>query len=135
MLEVFSTDVTVASGGIIPLNSVIIDKGCSAKLIGAGSIEFNKCGVYLVTVNANSISQDATGEVSIQLSKNGTLYAIPSSETVVNATATHALALSALVQVPGNNSKCNACTVPTIVSVVNAGNAAVIDIDVVVTPV
>lgn len=133
MLEVFSSNVTVASGASIPLNNILLLKGCSAALSGANSITFNKCGIYLVTVNANATSADATGEVSIQLAKNGVLQAIPSSETVASTTAIHALSFTALVQVPGNSSKCDRCSVPTTITIENVGNAATIDLNVTVT--
>ena len=94
MLEVYSTDVTVAADTAIPFQNVSLKKGCTAELSGASSIELNKCGVYMVAVDASS--EDA---VTIQLYKDG--VAQPQAQsTGVNPTFT------SLVQVPDNNTCC-----------------------------
>ena len=94
MLEVYSTDVAVAANTAIPFQNVSLKKGCTAELSGTSSIELNKCGVYMVAVDAST--EDA---VTIQLYKNGVAQSQAQS-TGVNPTFT------SLVQVPDNNSCC-----------------------------
>ena len=71
MIQSYSTNLTVDANTAIPFNNVAIKKGCSAEMAGAAAIELNKAGIYMVSVDG-SITPAAAGEVSIQLSKNGT---------------------------------------------------------------
>lgn len=136
MIEVFSDSVTVATNAPIPLQSVSLVKGCAVKQQGTSTLIFNKAGVYEVNVDAVAISSVATtGSVSIQLAKNGVLQGVPSTESVDDVTSSHALSLNTLVQVPSDNCQCNCCSAPTVISVQNIGNAAILDINVVVTKV
>lgn len=136
MIEVITNDATVATGASVPLENVVLHKGCTVRTSGTSSILFNKCGVYKVDVSAVATSATATtGTVGIQVARNGVLQGIASAENVGDATSAHTLALSTLVQVPSNNSKCNCCAIPTSISIQNVGNAALLDIDVVVTKV
>ena len=48
MLQAYSSNIDVAANAVCPLNSAVIDKGCAETLAGAGTIELNRCGVYLV---------------------------------------------------------------------------------------
>lgn len=135
MIQLYSNGIAVASTVAIPLENVVIKKGCSTVNSGTRTIQLNKEGVYLVSVNATGVSTTATtGDITIQLMKNGVL--IPSaiaSETVANTTATHALGFSALVTVPQNNS-CKCSVMPTVISVMNEGVATTFNnINVVVT--
>ena len=106
MLEAYSTDITVAADAVVPFNNVTVEKGCTAILSAPGTINLNKCGVYLVSV-------DATAEASttIQLYKNG--IAQPQAQ----ATGT-AISFSTLVQVNENNSCCP-CDSATALQVIN----------------
>lgn len=136
MIEVISNDVTVASGAAVPLETVTLLKGCGVKVQGTSSLMFSKCGVYKIDVSAVATSEtETTGTVGIQITRNGSLQGIASVENVGDTTSAHALSLSHLVQVPSNDSKCNCCTAPTVVTIQNVGNAAILDLDVVVTKV
>ena len=94
MLEVYSTDIDVAANTAIPFQNVSLKKGCTAELSGTSTIELNKCGVYMVEVDASS--EDA---VTIQLYKNGV------AQSQAQSTGT-SLSFNTLVQVPDNNSCC-----------------------------
>ena len=94
MLEVYSTDIEVAADTAIPFQNVSLKKGCTAELSGTSTIELNKCGVYMVEVDASS--EDAA---TIQLYKNG--VAQPQAQSTGTSTA-----FNTLVQVPENNSCC-----------------------------
>lgn len=138
MIEVFSNGVSVASGVAIPLENVSILKGKTVINSGTRTIQFNKGGIYKVDVNATGVSTTATtGEITIQLMQNGVLSpAAISSETVANATASHALSFSTLVQVPNDNCNCCCKSMPTIITIMNQGVATTFsNINVVVTKV
>lgn len=136
MIEVISTDVTVPTGSNVPLQNVTILKGCTVEPQGTSTLMLNKSGIYKVEAFGTAISAtETTGNVAIQIAKNGVLQGIASSETVANATAEHTLAIADLVQVSDDNCKCNCRTVPTTVSIVNVGNAAILDLTVIVTKV
>ena len=100
MLEAYSTNVTVTANGAIPFNNVTIEKGCTARLSAPATIELNKCGVYMVAVDAS-----ATASNTIQLYKDGVaqMQAQSTGETVSFVT---------LVQVDKNNNCC-CCSSPT----------------------
>ena len=111
MLEAYSLNVTAAAGAAFQLNNVTIEKGCSAELNGIGTIELNKCGVYMVAVNGS-----AAAASTIQVAKDGIL------QPQAQATGTSP-AFVTLVQVPSNNSNC-CCSSPTIVQIVNPTDAS-----------
>ena len=94
MLEVYSTDIEVAADTAIPFQNVSLKKGCTAELSGTSTIELNKCGVYMVEVDASS--EDAA---TIQLYKNG--VAQPQAQSTGDSPS-----FTSLVQVPDNNSCC-----------------------------
>jgi hypothetical protein len=125
MLEAYSRNIDVAADAAIPFNNIVIRKGCTAILSAPASIQLNKAGVYMIAVDA-SIVPEATGDVSIQLSKNGILQ--PQAYSIEDGTAdeTTALSFTTLVQVQGNNT-CACNTSPTIVQVIN-GTAGTFDI-------
>ena len=111
MLQVYSLNVTAAAGATFPLTSVTLQKGCTAELVGAGSIQLNKCGIYMVAVDA-----DAAAASTIQLTKNGVLQ--PQAQSVGTSPT-----FTTLVQVPQSNTNC-CCTSPTTIQVVNPTAAA-----------
>ena len=66
-LETFSNNVTVPGLTPIPLNSISIAKGeFVSGNKGASSVEFNKCGVYKVSVSAVAVGSEE-GDITIQL--------------------------------------------------------------------
>ena len=117
MLEAYSRDVTVAAETAIPFNNIVIRKGCTAILAAPASIQLNKAGVYMIAVDG-SITPDATGDVSIQLSKNGVLQ--PQGYSIADGTEaeTSSLSFTTLVQVQQNNT-CSCISSPTTIQVIN----------------
>lgn len=120
MFQAYSLNIDVAADGIIPFNNVYIDKGNEENLTGVGTIELNKCGVYLVCVNGS-----ASASTTIQLVKNG--VDMPQAQ----ATGT-ALSFTTLVQVGSNNCQCNPCSSPVTLQVKNETAATFNDVNMVV---
>lgn len=111
MLEAYSTNVDVAVDTAIPFNNIAIKKGCTAELSGDSTIILNKCGVYMVSVDAS-----ASASATIQLYKNG-IAQIQAQGTGTNPDFT------TLVQVSKNNSCCP-CSSPATLQVMNTGAEA-----------
>lgn len=112
MIQAYSNNITVESAQAIPFNNTQTYKGCTVAHGSPATFELNKCGVYLVEFNGS-----AAAAVSAQLYVNG--VARPGAQ----ATGT-AVAFSDTIVVPNDNSRCNPCTSPTVVQVVNTGAAA-----------
>lgn len=111
MLEVYGLNVNAGENSPVEFNNVSLRKGCTATLSGNSTINLNKCGVYMVSVDASS-----TTTPTIQLYKNG--VAQPQAQSTGGASS-----FVTLVQVDENNSCC-ACTSPTSLQIVNTGAAA-----------
>ena len=126
-------NVEVAANAAIPLNVTAINKGDSVVNNGSATLRFNKCGLYKVSVSASGIAGEA-GDIAIQLYKNGMAQAqAVATETAEDATSTHNLSFTTIVQVGANNANCP-CSSPTLVTVVNSGVAATFStVDVVAT--
>ena len=123
MLEVFSTSVDVAVGAPIPFNNVSVRKGCTAVESAPATIQLNKCGVYMVSVDAS-----AEASTTIELSKDGLLQ--PQAQSTGTS-----LSFETLVQVPSSNSYC-CCSSPTVIQLYNTGAATTFtNVNVVVTKV
>lgn len=124
MLEVYSNNVIVVADEPIPLNNVALYKGTSAQLLGTSTIQFNKCGVYEVTVSFSATATTA-GDISLQLRKDGILQpqAI-STITAADATSIHSSSFTTLVQVPSNNMPNCPCSTPSRIEIVNTGVGA-----------
>lgn len=108
MLQAYSIGVDVGADSIVPFNNVALDKGCAEKIVGAGTIELNKAGVYEVHVDGT-----ASAATTIQLLRNGVLLAQAQS-------AGTAVSFSTFVQVERNNCACNCCTAPVTIQVHNS---------------
>lgn len=120
MLEVYSKNVTVAEDSDVPFNNAKLIKGCYESLLGAGSLQFNHCGVYHLTCNG---SVSGTGDLTIQVNKNG----VPQPETVTPITGTAdadiPFAIDTFIQVPNSGRCC--CQTPVEITIHNAGVEAV----------
>ena len=112
MLEAYSTDIEVASGAAIPFNSTSLLKGCTATHPSPDTINLNKCGVYMVSVDAS-----VEAATVIQLFKDGV------EQPQAQSTAGTAPSFQTLVQVDHNNSCC-ACDSPVSLQVKNVSDAA-----------
>ena len=113
MLEAYSLNVEVASDSAIPFNSSSLIKGCTVSHPSPDTINLNKCGVYMVSVDASA----ETASI-IQLYKDGV------AQPQAQSSAGTAPGFVTLVQVDHNNSCC-ACDSPVSIQVKNAGDAAV----------
>ena len=120
MLEAYSTNITVGANANIPFNSTTIEKGCTVTKPSADTINLNKCGVYMVEVDAS-----AAASTTIQLYKDGVAQAQAQS-TGLNPSFT------TLVQVAHNNCNCP-CASPTTIQVKNTTAGTFTDANIVVT--
>ena len=111
MLEAYSLNIEVDTNTAIPFNSVSIDKSCDEGLVSATTIELNKKGVYLVSVDAS-----LAAAASIQLFKDGV------AQEQAQSTGTNP-GFVTLVQASRNNCGCCACS-PVTIQVKNTGDAA-----------
>lgn len=122
MLEAYSTNITVGANANIPFNSTSLQKGCTVTKPSADTINLNKCGVYMVEVDAS-----AAASTTIQLYKDGVAQAQAQSTGLTPSFVT-------LVQVDHNNSCC-ACASPTTLQVRNTVAGTLTDANIVVTKV
>lgn len=111
MLEAYSTDVEVAVDAAVPFNNVTLEKGWTALLVSPGTINLNKCGVYMVSFDGS-----VAASTMVQLFKDGIAQPQAQSTSATSPTFT------TLVQVERNNSNC-ACTSPVTLQVRNVGAA------------
>lgn len=137
MIECFSNNLSVNTNEAVVFNNTALLKGCTVQNSGA-TIQFNKCGIYEVALNATAIAPSAESstpaDITLELRKNGTAQPQATvSATAASETDKQALSLVTLVQVPENNS-CSMCSSPTICSVMNTGAPATFEnINIVVT--
>lgn len=122
MLEVYSTNIDVAADTAIPFQNVSLKKGETAELSGTSTIKLNKCGVYMVAVDAS-----AEASTTIQLYKNGVAQPQAQSTGITPSFVT-------LVQVSENNCGCP-CSSPVTLQVVNTTAVTFTDANVTVTKV
>lgn len=124
MLEAYSNNIDVAADAAIPFNSTTLIKGCTVTHPSADTFNFNKCGVYMVSVDAS-----CEAESTIQLFKDGV------AQPQAQSTGGSSLSFVTLVQVDKNNSCC-ACSSPVSIQIENTGAAAVFtDVNIVITKV
>lgn len=125
MVQAYSSNITVAANAVVPLNTVTLQKGCSAVISGASTIALNKAGIYMVSVNASGATSATAGDISLQLYVDG--VAVPAAVATTNSTATtdtEALSFVDLVQVKETNKPCCCATSPTAVTIMNVGEGA-----------
>lgn len=120
MLEAYSLNVTAAANSPIPFNNVSIEKGCTARLTSPSTIELNKCGVYMLAVDAS-----AAAAATIQLVKDDVLQ--PQAQSTGTSPS-----FVTLVQVDHNNSNC-CCSSPTLLQVRSITASTYTDANIVVT--
>lgn len=132
MIEAYSNNITVAENALVPFNTAFT-KGSTVEKSGDSSIKFNKCGIYILSLNANGASNSG-GNLSLQLVVNGVAQSnAVASVTAADTTSTHNLAFSTKIQVPSDASNCP-CSPEFIVSIINNGTSATYSlVDVLVT--
>lgn len=112
MIEAYSTNIDVAANTAIPFNSVTLEKGCTVTRPSADTFNLNKCGVYMVSVDASS-----EAAATIQLYKDGV------AQPQAQATGGTSQSFVTLVQASKNNSCCP-CASPTAIQIINTDAAA-----------
>ena len=130
MLQVYSVNQTFTDGAAVPLNNTGIAKGCTAVLGAPATIELNRMGVYMVSVNA-SLTGAAAGDGQLQLTKDGVALPMAQASETLDTTPA-ALSFMTLVQVSQNNTLC-CCSAPVSLQVIYTGDDATGDINVCVT--
>ena len=120
MLEAYSLNVAVEADSYVPFNSTSIIKGCTATKPSADTINLNKCGVYMVSVDAS-----AEASTTLQVYKDGVAQPQAQSTGLTPSFTT-------LVQVDKNNSCC-ACSSPVTIQVKNSTATTLTDANITVT--
>ena len=120
MLEVYSVNLAVTEDEAVPFQNVSVKKGCTAELSGTSTIKLNKCGVYMVAVDA---SAEAT--TTLQLYKDG--VAQPQAQSTGGSPA-----FVTLVQVSDSNSCCP-CSEPVSLQVLNSTATTLTNVNCTVT--
>lgn len=120
MLEAYSLNAAVEADSYVPFNSTSIIKGCTATKPSADTINLNKCGVYMVSVDAS-----AEASTTLQLYKDGVAQPQAQSTGLTPSFTT-------LVQVDKNNSCC-ACSSPTTIQIHNSTATTLTDANITVT--
>ena len=122
MLEAYSTNVAVAADAAIPFNNVVIQKGNTAVLSGAQTVELNKCGVYMVEIDGT-----ASASTTVQMTKSGVVQ--PQAQSTGTT-----FGFQTLVQVPRSNTSC-CCSSPTLIQFTADAAVTLTNVNVVVTKV
>lgn len=122
MLEAYSANIAVTADSAVPFNSVSLIKGCTATHPSPDTINLNKCGVYMISVDAT-----AEAATTIQLYKDG--VAQPQAQSTGTS-----LGFVTLVQVDHNNSCC-ACDSPVSLQIMNTTATTLTNANIVITKV
>ncbi len=122
MLQVYSSNLTVAANAAFPFNNVVVDKGCAETLSAPASIQLNQRGVYLVEVDGFATAGAAT-DVTIQLYSNGVALPQAISTYTGAAGATDTFGFKTFIQVTENNCPCNCASSPTVLQIMNGDTA------------
>ena len=114
---------TLTTGQSLIFNNINLLNGCSIDFIaGSGSIELEKSGVYLVTVDAIAVESGTVGDVTIQLQKNGVnVNGATASENSTADTDIVNLSFSTLVRVLPS---CASIDNTTVLTILNTGVGA-----------
>ena len=124
MIEAYSNNISVAAAQAITFNSLSLSKGCSVKQQNSSTFIFNKCGVYEVSFDAVANGSGGTGNVIVQLWKDGVSQPQAlTSTTLATATDVEPISFKTLVQVPSNNNNNACCVSPTTIQFENTGVA------------
>jgi hypothetical protein len=123
MLKAYSTNVSVEENSAVPFNSVGLLKGTSSQLVGASTIQLNKCGIYEISVSA-TVTAEAAGEITLQMTRDGVTQISDITETTAaDTTSLHSIGFTTLVQVDRNNNINCACSSPVNLTFLNTGVA------------
>lgn len=116
MLQAYSTNIDFNANSAIPLNNLVIDKGCAEKLAAPATIELNQRGVYFIEVDGFGTGA-AAGDAQIQLYRNGVALPQAQSQFTVAQGDVSNFAFKTLIQVSQNNCNCNCASNPVTLQV------------------
>ena len=122
MLEAYSLNVAVSANSNVPFNSTSLQKGCTVTRTAPDTFVLNKCGVYMVSVDAS-----AAASTTLQLYKDGVAQAQAQSTGLNPSFVT-------LVQV-GKNNSCCPCASGTTLQVRNTVEGTLTDANIAITKV
>lgn len=125
MIQAYSNSITVDTAASVPFNSVALVKGCSVEQQNLTTFIFNRRGIYLVSVDATGNTSGTSGNIALQLYKNG--IARPEAFNSAASTAVadvESLSFETLVQVEDDNALCRCNKEPTTIQIQNTGVAA-----------
>ena len=117
MVQVYSSNLDVPANAAYPLNNVVIQKGTTAVVIGASTIQLNQRGIYCIHCDGFATPATAT-LVSTQMYVNGLARSDANSGFTGVANAQGTFGFEAYVQVSENNTCC-CCTAPTTIQFMN----------------
>lgn len=125
MIQAYSNNITVGTAQAVPFNVVSLVKGRSVEQTNITEFTFNKRGIYLVSVDATGNTAGTSGNIVLQLLKNGISRPEGFTSTASTAVAdVESLSFETLVQVEDDNNLCCCSKAPTAIQIQNAGVAA-----------
>lgn len=122
-----NSDTTVAVNGLLPINTVGIQTGCTVTATpGSTTINLNRPGFYKVDFSAAGATSSTTaGAITVAMRTNGVLYpGATSSDNSASATDFGSVSFSAIVQVEKQCGCSCHSTAPTSLTFINTGIAA-----------
>ena len=122
MIEAYSINKEVTANSAIPFDNIVVKKGCTAELSAPATIQLNKCGIYMVSLDGT-----ASAATTLQLYKDG--IAQPQAQS----TGTQPSFVT-LIQVDKNNSGC-CCASPTNIQIISDTAVTLSNVNLVVTKV
>ena len=127
MIELYSTNESVATGSAIPLDNVSLQKGITALNSGASSINLNTRGIYEVTFDASVVATEVPTTdplLSVQLEKDNVAQPqAQSSVTPADTSTVYHLSFTTLIQVNCNNNP-GVSGAPVSITLINNGAPA-----------
>ena len=118
MLQVYSSNATVAANTAYSLDNVVLDKGCAENTSGTSTIALQRKGVYLVKCDGFCTPSSA-GPVTTQLYVNGVAQPQAISSFTGTTSTIGEFAFSTTIQVTENNCNCNCTSSPTLLQFIN----------------
>jgi len=70
MLEAYSLNVAVSANSNVPFNSTSLQKGCTVTRTAPDTFVLNKCGVYMVSVDASAAASTTYSFTKMVLLRN-----------------------------------------------------------------
>lgn len=123
MLEAYSLNLTTQANTAVDFENVSVKKGCTVTPSGEATFNLNKCGVYMVSVDAT-----ASASTTLQLYKDGVAQPQAQSTGTTPSFVT-------LVQVAHNNCNDCCCSSPVALQVRNTVAGTLTNVNICITKV